>query len=342
MQMNHTYTIVALERAPLALSNPLNRMLKINNRGHIVGPWRMPASKGVFFYDGLRIHLLDVCGGADSSVIAINDSDHIAGMTWLDARLSGKVAFMFDGVDCHTFDPLGRYDSFAQAINNHDRVLIQCNGNRAFYTEAGQVVPLAAPAHYRIQAHGMNDAGNIVGMCQDTRFPRPPAQAFVSDGQTMHSLGTLDFGSGRRMGSTALAINNQGQIVGLSTDYSGTRHAFLYDGARMHDLGTLAGWNSQALAINNHGDAVGYANHPDIARKEYRALLWRDRTLIDLNDLVVGAEWELLTAVDINDAGQIVGWGEVAGQLCGFLLTPDAAAHGDALPGRGDHPQGGG
>jgi probable HAF family extracellular repeat protein len=54
------------------------------------------------------------------------------------------------------------------------------------------------------------------------------------------------------------------------------------------------------------------------------AFVYRDGTLFDLNDrLVANPGWTVLSgATDINDAGQIVGWGTIGGETHGFRLDP--------------------
>ena len=52
------------------------------------------------------------------------------------------------------------------------------------------------------------------------------------------------------------------------------------------------------------------------------AFLWESGVMTDLNDhLPEGSGWEVSQADDINDVGQIVGWGIFAGQVRAFLLT---------------------
>jgi hypothetical protein len=78
---------------------------------------------------------------------------------------------------------------------------------------------------------------------------------------------------------------------------------------------------SQAVALNNRGHAVGWAYR---AGNDAPGVLWRDGTLTALDSLpeVVAAGWTGLTARDINDHDQIVGYGYHNGLLTAFLLTP--------------------
>ena len=66
----------------------------------------------------------------------------------------------------------------------------------------------------------------------------------------MVDLGTLGGDT-----SAAYAINQQGQVVGVSApvknDYG--FHAFLWDDGTMTDLGTFGPGNRSAEAINDHG-----------------------------------------------------------------------------------------
>jgi probable HAF family extracellular repeat protein len=96
----------------------------------------------------------------------------------------------------------------------------------------------------------------------------------------MTDLGTLP---GYTNWSGANSINNEGEVVGLSSAASGCSdltaiHAFLYSGGAMLDLNSLIATNS---------------------------------------------DWDLIVANGINDNGQIVGYGyNPSGQIDAYLLTP--------------------
>jgi probable HAF family extracellular repeat protein len=187
-------------------------------------------------------------------------------------------------------------------------------------------------------AFGINDDGQIVGLsgsCANTIVPPFAAGLHAvlwdKDG-TAHDLGNLG-GTGNpdllAIGNVANAVNNRGQVAGVSA-MSGntTTHAFLWtkERGKMLDLGTLTGdVNSAALGINDRGEMVGasFSAGGPISGNP-RPFLWKDGRMTDLNDLVpANSPLHLLTAFGINDAGEIAGFGVTgSGDLHAFLATP--------------------
>lgn len=112
-------------------------------------------------------------------------------------------------------------------------------------------------------------------------------------------------------------------MVGESAVASDTvGHAFMWQNGVMTDLGVLPETDSSfAQGINEHGQAVGRSYG---GTTPARAFLWDEiNGLQDLNDMLdaSAAGWTLKGAVDINNAGQIVGWG----------INPDGSQHGYLL-----------
>jgi probable HAF family extracellular repeat protein len=83
-------------------------------------------------------------------------------------------------------------------------------------------------------------------------------------------------------------------------------------------LGTLGGQESEALGINNLMQVVGSSFLEDDSTQH--AFLWEDGNLIDLNSLVdPGIGWELTSAFEINNNGDIIGIGNFNGEQRGFI-----------------------
>jgi probable HAF family extracellular repeat protein len=176
----------------------------------------------------------------------------------------------------------------------------------------------------------INDNGQAVGAtgtCANTVLPPVAygahAVLWEKDG-TPRDLGNL----GAPALNMALAINNQGQVVGISsltpnsTPFEAS-HAFLWTSQTgMRDLGTLPGDAvSVGAAINERGQVVGPSFDP---HGSPRAYIWQNGAMTDLNTLIAGnSPLFLLFATGINNSGEISGFGvDGNGDLHGFLASP--------------------
>ena len=173
-------------------------------------------------------------------------------------------------------------------------------------------------------AFWINDNGQAVGAsgrCGNTVLPPvaygPHAVLWEKDG-SVTDLGNL----GGAVVNMALAINNQGQVVGtssLSADSMpnlGT-HAFLWTkGTGMRDLGTLPGdAGSVGMGLDESGNVAGASFDKD---GNPRAFFWQNGVMSDLSTLIPATSpLSPIFAEGINSSGEIVGFGAVKSTCTG-------------------------
>lgn len=306
--------------------------LGINNAGHVVGSSETADGRThAFVY--LRTALVDLgtFGGRDSYAYRISDGDLIVGRA---STAAGEFRPFVSSATGASFD-LSEIDSrltgvFSTAVDvnrtgyivgyrqtHHDHMAAR---NRVFIYRDFQVVDLGAFGGEDGVATAINDAGHLVGyFSTQPHADYADHRGFLLDGNGLTDLGSL----GGRM-TTPTDINDSSQVVGYAQIRSGENRGFIYSAGTLTDIGTLAGGSdSRMFAINDRGQAVGSSDSAAGAR----AVIFSNGELRDLNDLIPGnLGWTLVEARDINDAGQIVGTGVVAGHLRAFLLTPASAA----------------
>ena len=158
----------------------------------------------------------------------------------------------------------------------------------------GQGIPL----NYS-EAYGINDLTHVVGNS---------AVGTAIHGFLWRNGQMTDLGQG-----LAKAINNTGLIAGLD-NLTNKPAIWTYDITNPDDppmiqrLPIPAGFfSATTTAVNDSGDVVGYAGSPSI---DAHAVLWRGGIAIDLG-IWPGGHYSV--ANGINDLGQIVGTGTVAG-----------------------------
>jgi probable HAF family extracellular repeat protein len=200
------------------------------------------------------------------------------------------------------------------------------------------------------RAYAINDDYQVVGASRDVSGKQ---HAFLWD----HKKGMRDIGKLEGVKeSFAYAVNTDGQVAGASYNAEGICRAFLWDSeSGLTDLGSLGdgrdqrswstgnawevvgdpkldlsafgGRHSGGKGINDAGDVVGYLY---LADGSWHACLWiRSECMVDLNDLLPeGNPWKCLKeAFDINNKGQIVGYGITKNnQIHAFLMSPTIPA----------------
>ncbi len=283
----------------------------INGSGQIAGA----GSDGqAYIYQQGSLTALPSLGGP-AEAVAINDAGTVVGEV---TDSTGFYAASWSGGQITILDSVTGL-AFATAINASGQItgshLVPGDPYfHAFLYSGGTGTDIDSEGY--IQAHGINSSGQITGSSAlASGFAGP---AFLYSSGSLTDLGTLGGQS-----STGYAINDAGQVVGVS-DTGGDpyyEHAFSYSNGVMTDLGTLGGNSSAAYAVNRMGQIVGTTNtgEADVAFVYYGGIMY------DLNSLLpANSGWIVTNAVGINDSGQIIGEGYYGGSSgpSYFLFDP--------------------
>jgi probable HAF family extracellular repeat protein len=265
---------------------------------------------------------LGVLGDNISEPRGINDAGQVVGRSFTSTGVSR--AFLWEGHSMTDLNSLIPADSgwvleVATGINQVGQIvgLGTFGGTqRAFLWQNGQVTDLGALGGLSSRAFAINNLGDVVG-CYAIGS-NGAEHAFVWRKGTMTDLNSLIPTDSGWVLECAAAINDAGQIVGVST--VGQRRAFVWQDGQVTDLGTWRYWNgaSDSRGINNIGQVVGAAvdfvfQSPEgeggdpIVFEVWRAFLWQSGTISDLGmlgmSLTAGA-----IATAINDTGYVVGF----------------------------------
>jgi probable HAF family extracellular repeat protein len=359
-----------------SLGGTQSRGMAINHQGWVAG-WS-DLSNGTrhaaLWHDGSITDLLTL-GGPNSSVPwpGLNDQGMVVGISnttevdpldedW-SCELGGFLpqttnlicrGFVWESGVMRELPTLGGNHGFATGVNNrseivgwaetpvHDptctdaqvlqfrAVLWQPKRGSNEKIKTRELPPLAGDS--ASAATAINDGGQVVGISGDCdqavgRFSARHAVLWGKNHKPVEipNLGGVTW-------HTPMDINGTGDVVGFSNppgpgDPEGEfiAHAFLWtNGApTASDIGTLAGDAfSEAFAINSQRQVVGVSFG---GASGSRAFLWQNGAMTNLNDLADIEPDVLLSAQDINDAGQITGrlLDGVTGEVLAFVATPE-------------------
>lgn len=308
----------------------------INDIGLVTGVSNLPGDQSVHATAWLFGSTFDLgtLGGPNSAVIfpVKNHYGLVAGVAETD-RLDPNG----ESWSCSAFFPAATGHTCLGVVWEwgHKRALPTLGGNNGF-------------------AAGINDLGQAIGWAETAyRDPSCDPQSGqvlqflpVVWGPAKDQVRALPLLEGDSSGA-ATAINGQGQVVGISGSCDQAvgrftaKHAVLWDHGQAIALGDLGGaaWNTP-MAINQHGDVVGFANLPGGATPgSFRphAFLWtRSGGMQDLGTLPGDTRSQ---ALGINDRGQVVGisYGGAAGARA-FLWEKGVMQDLNALvPAGSDH-----
>lgn len=194
------------------------------------------------------------------------------------------------------------------------------------------------PGGFNSFATGANNTGRVVGWAEngvhDSKCVAPQVLQFrpVVWGPALGQIQELPLFEDDTSGA-ATAINNRGQIVGISgicdqaVGRHTAKHALLWDNGTITNIGNLGAelWITP-MSINQHGDIVGFGAtaESDLDGDFLRAFIWTRRGGIKRIDPLPIADHVFSQANAINEQGQVVGSScTLAGACQGFLWQND-------------------
>jgi probable HAF family extracellular repeat protein len=275
----------------------------INNGGWVAGSSNLAGDQAqhAALWTGGSVIDLGTLGGPNSGVLwpVKNDRGIITGISQTASP-----------------DPLGERWSCSAFFPAATATGHQCLG---FVWQDGTMSPLPTLGGTNGFATGANNQGEIVGWAENTVHDATcvPPQVLqfraVVWGPRPGQIRELPPLPGDTV-SAATALNNRGQVVGISgiCDRAVGRfsavHAVIWQDGRPTDLGTLGGvaWNTP-MSINQRGDVVGFGNASAAAGGSFavHAFLWtRKGGIRDLGTLPGDTTSQ---ALGVNDRREIVG-----------------------------------
>ena len=334
----HATNIVGYQLSDLgALQAPDSHLkgglLAINNAGHAIGNFGQ-LNPAAGYYDGQTYQPLSAIepGLSDSMFSTgrdISNTGYIGGdQTYL---VSGTIPRTYGYIDGPT-TPVrsvgvlaGGRNSSIMGVNNlgmgtgwadnswgQRQAVVYSNGAlRNIHTLTGTSSTDSWGA-------AINDQGHVTGSTLDDQRAE---RAFVYNGQSLSILSDLG------QASRGMDINQSGLVVGNYTAladsaYGAVSRGFLFDGQNTVDLGSLGGGLTEVQGINASGLIVGRSTVT--SSTDWHVFVSNGQQMTDVTALLDASAmgWELVTATDINDLGQIVGTAWVNGSSRGYMLTP--------------------
>jgi len=290
----YAYAVIDLGTLPRHESS---RALGINNTGVVVGESTQGfINQHACVWDTFG-NAQEITSANSSVALSISNAAHMVGM-------SGNEGWMFHEEVLHNLGSLGGPFCAPYCVNDSGVVVgvsfTQKYENHAFLWRDGTMIDLFPKLHYSV-ATAINERSDVVGFFQSTSPVGISTVAFLRS--THGELVELASLGGAH--SIASDVNDHGLVVGHSWLSTGYHHACLWRDGTVFDLGTLWGNNSEAYAVNNAGMVIGSSGDS--------FFLWSEEgDMVDLRDLIGPTNFRLEQITDINDRGDIVGWGYFA------------------------------
>ena len=295
---------------------------------------------------GYEIIDLGTLGGLTANALAVNESGVVVGEA--DVPSGTRHAFRWEsGSMIDLGEDLPPPWSSGQAASNSNQILVQNGEGTLFLWTDGHFEQICTPQTCNfIRAIAINDSGQVLATRNGVSFlwddnkvididsllgistitlnnfgsfggatqvVTNQYHAAIATYDTVQTLGTLG-----GLESYVSDINDFGQAIGGSERAPGGDRfywGFLWTNDQMIDLSLLLlGANGFQVgsprSINNCGEIIGSGNYQEMVFANSGFIYQHGNALRDLFDLIPAeAKWYLLNPNDINDHGDIVGYG---------------------------------
>ena len=293
-------------------------------------------------------------GGTWSTAQAINDLGQVVGTSQIPGDTSYHGFTYYRGT-ITDIGPINPYDvnNLGQVVGYYNTVMDGDSTVRSFIYSNGALTDLgtipSSDPRAQSWANGINDIGQAVGSANTVYFGSDfhaylygqNVMENIDPDEQSEALAINNYGmviGNERDGRVflysggvtqrfailggALDINDLGEFVGWGSWGDGQEGAFLYREGEIIPLGGLSdSGNTKPLAINESSQIVGQSNIGYVERPWGdshidHAFLYDNGVMTDLNTLITAySGWELIYAKEINNRGQIVGYGVRDGQF---------------------------
>lgn len=293
----------------------------INNEGVVVGVCveRTPGGSRpewhAFLYRNGKYNEVGVLPGCSySEAVAINDRNEIVGTS--DALGRPRNLFLWRGGHLTRLPSVDGGACSVYGIDNSGTAV------GSVTLSNGRVVAAAWRCAKSGAASGpeiFDQYDRLVSVAQNGDMAAVSGvQSYLVNGDRSMRVGTLG-------GTDAVctAMNNMGDVVGVSTTRTELTHAFLWRRGQIVDLSTIKSLDGttpvlSAEAINDSGQIVGAVRNGT----DTRAMIFENGHATNLNHLIPPGLITLDIARAINDRGQIIGQGHIGTRYVSYLLTP--------------------
>ena len=256
-------------------------------------------------YQNGALQDLGVIQYSQSTATGVNSHGTVVGTSILSN--GNPHAFMFQNGVMTDLGTLGGPSSSAIAINESGQVIGYTQdsiGNRAFIYSNGTMTDLGNLGVNVTYPVAINDVGEVAGLSEAASLQMEPfiwkngVMRQLYDPTPPNNLTTI----------TVTGVNNQGAVIGYyQVNYVNRACMWQPDGTFVDlqsEIDPVPYTNSQALAINDAGQVVGYASLPS---GYTHAVIWQNGAYTDLGTF--GGKYTYSSAIDIDSAGNIFAQG---------------------------------